>query len=85
MGIMEKDFWKWHSLKSEIEGHVFVSPFYEREIWWCSIGANVGAEEDGKNVLGYPHNFQREIWGILLFIFSSWQINDCIAFAAACF
>lgn len=23
--------------------------FREREIWWCSLGANVGHEQDGKN------------------------------------
>ena len=22
---------------------------HEREIWWCSLGVNVGHEEDGKN------------------------------------
>ena len=36
--------------KKEIEQ---VSPFEfefnEREIWWCSIGLNIGNEEDGKN------------------------------------
>lgn len=26
-------------------------PFHEREIWWCSIGVNLGQEEDGKNAL----------------------------------
>ncbi len=25
--------------------------FSEREIWWCSIGLNIGDEEDGKNDL----------------------------------
>ncbi|MBU1164556.1 type II toxin-antitoxin system PemK/MazF family toxin [Patescibacteria group bacterium] len=23
--------------------------FYEREIWWASLGCNIGFEEDGKN------------------------------------
>lgn len=23
--------------------------FHEREIWWCAVGANIGAETDGKN------------------------------------
>jgi mRNA interferase MazF len=23
--------------------------FYERDIWWASLGANIGHEEDGKN------------------------------------
>lgn len=30
--------------------------FYEREIWWASIGANLGHEEDGKN-----QNFERPV------------------------
>lgn len=48
---MEKDFQKWHKLKSEIHS-VHKSPlFREQEIWWCSLGANVGFEEDGKNEL----------------------------------
>lgn len=46
---MQKDFSQWHKLKTQIE-HDHLSPlFREREIWWCSLGANVGVEEDGKN------------------------------------
>jgi mRNA interferase MazF len=46
---MNKDYWKWHHLKSQIEqGHLAV-PFNEREIWWCSLGANIGTEQDGKH------------------------------------
>lgn len=25
--------------------------FYEREIWWCSLGVNIGFEQDGTNDL----------------------------------
>lgn len=25
--------------------------FHEREVWWCSIGKNLGDEQDGKNKL----------------------------------
>ncbi|HEY4476379.1 MAG TPA: type II toxin-antitoxin system PemK/MazF family toxin [Candidatus Paceibacterota bacterium] len=53
---MEKDFLKWHKRKEKlhIEGaRVF---FHEREVWWCSLGYNVGFEQDGK---GY--NFARPI------------------------
>ena len=28
--------------------------FHEREIWWCSLGVNIGYEQDGKN-----DNFER--------------------------
>lgn len=47
---MEKDFDQWNVLKKRLEGRrdVFCNT---REVWWCSIGANVGAEASGKNGL----------------------------------
>ena len=47
-----KDFDTWNKEKKELEniGHDTLS-FHEREIWWCSIGLNVGDEQDGKNEL----------------------------------
>ncbi len=46
---MEKDFQEWHKKKTIIEHsdgeRVF---FHEREVWWCSVGANIGFEQDGK-------------------------------------
>lgn len=46
---MKKDFKKWHSVKTTIENaekqRVF---FHEREVWWCSIGFNIGFEQDGR-------------------------------------
>lgn len=44
---MKKDFGKWHNKKSivdQIEKRPF---FHEGEIWWCTIGINVGFEQDG--------------------------------------
>ncbi|MDP2598653.1 MAG: type II toxin-antitoxin system PemK/MazF family toxin [Candidatus Liptonbacteria bacterium] len=49
--MMEKDYLRWHTLKSELEKCPIRSPYQEREIWWCSLGANLGTEEDGKNML----------------------------------
>lgn len=46
---MEKDFQKWHKLKSKIHNSITVPDFRERDVWWCSIGANVDVEEDGKH------------------------------------
>src|SRR3989338_4044361 len=44
---MEKDFNKWNEKKKKIH-HRAISPFFhEREIWWCSLGANIGFEQDG--------------------------------------
>ncbi len=43
-----KDFRDWYKLKSEIN-NLNKEPFYhEREVWWCSLGLNVGFEQDGK-------------------------------------
>jgi mRNA interferase MazF len=48
---MEKDFDRWNNLKKIIDSkpiqrHLF---FSDREIWLCSLGINVGVEENGKN------------------------------------
>ena len=44
---MKKDFDTWNTKKKAIH-HDGVAPFYhEREIWWCSLGVNVGFEQDG--------------------------------------
>ncbi len=47
-----KDFGTWNKEKINLEdtGHEDLS-FHEREIWWCSIGLNIGDEQDGKNEL----------------------------------
>jgi mRNA interferase MazF len=44
---MPKDFDKWNLEKKSIHSNQEF-PFYnEREIWWCSLGVNVGFEQDG--------------------------------------
>ena len=53
---MKRDFQKWHELKSDIDEQDRLLLFRSQEIWWCSLGANVGVETDGKNEL-----FQRPI------------------------
>lgn len=47
---MEKDFFRWHELKMKIHDSYKAPLFREREIWWCSLGANIGIESDGKNL-----------------------------------
>src|SRR3989344_802891 len=44
------DSWNLEKQKLEIVG-ADTLPFHEREIWWCSIGVNLGDEQDGKNDL----------------------------------
>lgn len=44
-----KDFNNWNIEKQYIHNtnhHPYCS---EREIWWCSLGVNIGVEVDGKN------------------------------------
>ena len=47
-----KNFDTWNKEKKNLEnvGHGTLA-FHEREIWWCSIGFNLGDEQDGKNEL----------------------------------
>jgi mRNA interferase MazF len=69
---MSKDFQKWHTKKeklNETEVRVF---FHEREIWYCSLGANIGFEQDGKGedflrpVLVLKKFNDKIFWGIPL-------------------
>ena len=70
---MKKDYLDWHKKKTEIEhGNDERLFFHEREVWWCSVGSNVGFEQDGKGkgfarpVLIFK-KFNKEIfWGLPL-------------------
>lgn len=48
---MEKEFDRWNERKKRL--HVMERSkalfYYEREVWWCSIGMNVGVEAYGKH------------------------------------
>lgn len=46
---MEKDFDSWNSKKKETHKTEKKKIFYEREVWWCILGVNVGVEMDGKH------------------------------------
>lgn len=63
---MDKDFDSWNSLKKKIDKKVIDKDlyFHEREIWWCSLGLNVGVESNGKNTL-----FERPI--LILKVFNA--------------
>jgi mRNA interferase MazF len=43
-----KDFDSWNRLKQKLDGLPRVPNFRAREIWWCSIGTNIGSEICGK-------------------------------------
>ena len=53
---MYKDFDKWNKNKKELENTPIKKYVHPKEIWWCSLGVNLGAEIDGKN-----ENFERPI------------------------
>jgi hypothetical protein len=46
---MQKDFPGWHYHKERLHAQHHTPTFQEREIWWCSVGVNIGHEMDGKN------------------------------------
>lgn len=46
-----KDFTLWFKVKPEIEKKLSCPLFSESEVWWCSLGLNIGFEQDGKNEL----------------------------------
>ncbi|MES2023693.1 MAG: type II toxin-antitoxin system PemK/MazF family toxin [Patescibacteria group bacterium] len=52
----KKDFDKWNKEKRSLDTKENFPYANEREIWWCSLGVNVGSEIDGKN-----DNFERPI------------------------
>ena len=44
---MQKDFDSWSRRKKDIHAAA-ERPFYHaREIWWCTVGVNIGNELDG--------------------------------------
>lgn len=53
---MEKNFSAWHNLKKNLDQLNRPIYFHRREIWWCSLGVNIGVEVDGKNA-----NFERPV------------------------
>ena len=53
---MLKDFAKWLGLKEKLNAMPGTAFAHPREIWWCSLGVNVGVETDGKN-----ENFERPV------------------------
>ncbi len=43
-----KRFLEWIGIKGKIHDNESLPVFEEREMWWVSLGENVGHEEDGK-------------------------------------
>ncbi len=51
-----KKFNEWNKLKQKTDTNQREVFGYPREVWWCSLGVNIGAETDGKN-----ENFERPV------------------------
>lgn len=46
---MKKDFEKWNNKKEILHKEKERPFFHEGEIWFCSLGVNIGFEQDGVN------------------------------------
>lgn len=44
---MAKDFDRWNIQKKIVDGDWRNRPYKEGDIWWCSLGVNIGFEHDG--------------------------------------
>jgi mRNA interferase MazF len=53
---MEKDFDRWNDRKKEVDRFTFTDFVNEREVWWSTLGINVGSEQDGS-----PEFFERPV------------------------
>ena len=47
MRIMIKDFDTWNKNKKQIHTEAENKLYHKQEVWWCSLGVNVGFEQDG--------------------------------------
>lgn len=67
-----KNFDQWNTLKKCLDAENTIPFFKEREVWWGSIGINIGHEENGKNekfnrpILILKKFNNRLFWGIPL-------------------
>lgn len=52
----KKDFDSWNVLKQDVDQSERKVYAHAREVWWCSLGVNIGVESDGKN-----ESFERPI------------------------
>ncbi len=48
--IMKKDFQKWNTKKEFLHKEKVRPFFHEREIWFCTLGVNIGFEQDGSGI-----------------------------------
>lgn len=69
---MIKNFNAWNEKKKKLDIGERLAEFHEREVWWCSIGINIGSEQhsqtkDFSRPVLVIRKFTRDIfWGIPL-------------------
>ena len=44
---MQKTFDEWNKRKKEVDNLIVRSLYHRREVWWCTLGTNIGFEQDG--------------------------------------
>ena len=44
---MEKGFDNWNKRKKKMHNGADAPFFHKREVWWCSLGINIGFEQNG--------------------------------------
>ena len=70
--MLEKDYSVWTVLKCGINAIAKRLFFYEREIWYCHLGENIGYEQDGRGEsflrpMVIVRKFNNELfWGVPL-------------------
>lgn len=61
--MYQKDFQGWLVVKEKIHGHQSSLFRHEGEVWWSSIGCNIGSESDGKGKQFYRPVLIIKTWG----------------------
>lgn len=64
---MFKDYKEWHKEKIRLNNTENSTYFYEREVWWCVLGENIGHEQDGGK------DFDRPV-----IILKKFNLNACL-------
>ena len=65
---MQKDFTQWNTKKIHLNEVKGTALFHEREVWWCSLGVNIGYEQDGESEL-----FTRPV-----IVFKKFNLDACL-------
>src|SRR3989344_8787526 len=89
-----KDYKIWHKIKGYLHNEKVRPFFHEGEVWFCSLGENVGSEQDGRGVnflrpVVITRKFNSEVcWGLPLTknpkegpYYFSFKLNDVLSTA----